>query len=54
MNMTSCKDCGYYAHTHYDGTPKNEWYHECEYHYEVLDSLKPCKHFIRPEDMEDE
>ena len=54
MNMTSCKDCGYYARAHYRGTPKDEFYHECECHWEVLHSLEPCEDFTLPTDMEDE
>ena len=40
-----CRDCEYYARTHYRGTPADELYDECECHWEVLHSLEICKDF---------
>ena len=40
-----CRNCEYYAKAHYRGTPADELYDECEYHWWVLHSLKICKDF---------
>ena len=44
MNM-DCRDCEHYVKAHYKGTPEDELYDECEFHWEVLHSLKTCKDF---------
>ena len=48
-----CKDCAYHVVAHYDGTPDDELYDECEYHWMVLhedEMMKGCEHYT--EDLE--
>ena len=41
-----CDGCKWYVRAHYKGTPDDEIYDECEYHYMVLhDDDKKCKHY---------
>lgn len=41
----TCKDCAWYARAHYNGTPDDEQYDECECNWEVLHDQNPCKDF---------
>lgn len=34
--MAGCEGCVWYVRTHYNGTPDDEIYDECECHYMVL------------------
>lgn len=41
-----CDECVWHIKTHYNGTPVNEVYDECEYHWMVLhDDDKRCEHY---------
>jgi len=49
----SCKDCIYHMVTHYNGTPADELYDECEWHCTVLheDEIeKGCDYFAEEEE----
>lgn len=47
----ACEGCAWHVRTHYDGTPKNEIYNECEYHCMVLDDEdQRCSHFATERD----